>query len=141
MTVAITQFPAANKTASALTTMPACVKGSGCRPIAGASSRTGAGVRKPPGKEPARDGAPEGDRALWGFEERAGCSERLLAAAREPSRPVARAPEPDELTIWLPGGVRGAGSGAHRSGLRASAIVAGVGPAIVTIDRAGLGVD
>ena len=42
----------------------AFVKGSGCRPIANASTRTGADVRKPPRKEPAREFAPAVPRAM-----------------------------------------------------------------------------
>jgi hypothetical protein len=34
----------------------ACVEGSGCRPFTGLDARTGAGVRKPSGKEPAGGG-------------------------------------------------------------------------------------
>jgi len=43
------------------------VKGSGYRPIASASSHTGAGVRKPPVKEPARELGPEGAASAMGI--------------------------------------------------------------------------
>ena len=42
------------------------VTGFGCRPIANVAARTGAGVRKPPGKEGAGLGHPA-QRALWGI--------------------------------------------------------------------------
>ncbi|MCB1510397.1 MAG: hypothetical protein KDJ36_05795 [Hyphomicrobiaceae bacterium] len=40
--------------------MSAVVKGSGCRPLTNGATRTGADVRKPPGKESARECAPCG---------------------------------------------------------------------------------